>query len=233
MNDYEHIYDSGYPALSIGSYTAKVFGWMTLGLLCTFAASCAAILSGFISSMLSAYPAMLFILMIGELALVFFLSARINRLSYRAALALFFAYSVLNGVTLSTIFFAYDTTNTVLVFGLTALFFAVMAIYGFITKADLTAIGRIMSFGLILLIGFWVLSMFLNLSAIETIMCFIGLAIFLGLTAYDTQKIKAYYYSFSGDADMLNRAAVLSALGLYLDFINIFLYVLRILGRRK
>lgn len=162
-----------------------------------------------------------------------FLSARVHKLSVGAARTLFFAYAILNGVTFSVYFLIYDMLSLVMVFGLTSVYFGLMAMIGYFVKVDLSRMRNVLLGGAIFLAVFWVLSMFLNLSGFETIACMIGIVIFLAYTAYDTQKIKAYYEYYGNDSVMASKASVFSALALYLDFINIFIYLLRILGKRR
>ena len=161
------------------------------------------------------------------------LSARLHKLSIGAARGLFFAYAVLNGITFSAVFFAYDVQILLTVFALTSLYFGVLAAYGWFTKRDLSGLRPILTAGLIFLLVFWLISMFLPLSGFDRIICFVGLAVFMGLTAYDTQKIKQLHAAFEGDYEMSKKASIFAALQLYLDFINIFLYILRLLGRRS
>ena len=218
---------------ALARYTSKTFLWMFIGLLLTFGTSLAVLRSEMALRWIYGSPAVPFIILIAELVIVLFLSARIQKLSTAAATALFFAYSIVNGLTFSSVFLLYDLGSVVFAFGWTALFFGTMALYGFATKKDLTRIGYILSFGVIFLLLFWVASLFLNLSMFQTAICFIGIVIFLGLTAYDTQKIKNYHALFAADPDMLAKASIFAALQLYLDFINIFLYILRLLGNKR
>lgn len=121
----------------------------------------------------------------------------------------------------------------ILVFGATALFFGVMALMGYVLHLDFSRIRPFMTGGLLFLAAFWLLSMFINLSRFELIVCAIGIFLFLGYTAYDTHKIKESYEFYSYDETMLAKASIFSALELYLDFINLFVYLLRVLGRRR
>lgn len=226
------MYDEQQYQLSLSRYTSKTFVWMFLGLLVTFATSLVVAYTG-MAYLFVVSPAVPFVILIAELLIVGVLAARIEKLSVGAATALFFLYSVVNGLTFSFVFLLYDIGSIALVFGLTSLFFGAMALYGYITKKDLTKIGRILMFGVLFLAVFWVLSLFLNLTAIELAVCFIGLVIFLGLTAYDTQKIKHYHAAYSNTPDMLAKASIYAALQLYLDFVNLFMYILRILGRSR
>ncbi|MEG2435225.1 MAG: Bax inhibitor-1/YccA family protein [Ruthenibacterium sp.] len=221
--------DANVPTL--GQYTVKTFGWMALGLLVTFGISIAFYTTGMVS-ILYRIPALPFILAIVELVVVFVLSARIQKMSAHTATVLFFAYALLNGLTFSSLLYVYDAQSAIFVFGITALYFTALAAYGFFTKRDLTSLRPILFFGAVFLGIFWILSLFLHLSQFETIVCLVGLVIFMGYTAYDTQKIKAYYAIAANDGEMAAKGSILCALTLYLDFINMFLYILRLVGRR-
>lgn len=213
---------------SISSYTAKTFGWMFLGLLTTFALSMLLYSTGAIYAL---YNSLLpYVLLIAELVVVIYLSARVHKLSIGAARGLFFAYAALNAVTFSSIFAVYSVSSLVFVFGMTALYFGIMAVYGAVTKADLSRIRPVLLFGLIALLVMMLLSIFIP--ALNTGMCLIGVVIFVAFTAYDTQMIRRNYMMFQGSPEMLQKASIISALQLYLDFINLFLYLLRLFGRR-
>ena len=217
----------------IGVYTAKTFGWMALGLLATFAVAFATWASGLWLTVLVQMPMIPFLLAIAEIAVVFFLSARIKSMSIGTARGMFFLYAVLNGLTFSSFFVLYDVASLIIAFGMTALYFGVLAAYGYVTKRDLSNLAPILTSGLIFLVIFWVLSIFLPLSGFEKLVCFIGVAIFMGYTAYDTQKIKQFHQMYGGNPELAGKASILCALQLYLDFINLFLYILRLLGRPK
>lgn len=238
FNKNQMVPDGGYqeqyaPAESIGAYTAKAFLWMFAGLMVTFLTALGLVESRLIVAVFN-IPSVLMVLFLAEVAVVLVLSARIHKLSVGMARVLFFTYAVLNGVVFSVYLLAYEVFSLILVFGATALYFGGMAIFGWVTKADLSRIRGILVGGLIFLFVFGVLSMFIpGLEAFERIACLVGIAIFMAFTAYDTQKIKAYYAAYQGDDLMLKKASIFSALQLYLDFINLFLYLLRFLGRRK
>ena len=217
---------------SLGRYTAKTFGWMFLGLLVTFLVSFISYFTGGILLVFQV-PYMYLILGVAELAVVIFLSARIHKMSVGLARSLFLFYAVLNGVVFATYFLMFDLAYLIFAFAATSLFFGVMALIGYVTNADLSRLRNFLMGGLIFLAIFWVGSMFINLSQFETIACFIGIFVFLVLTAYDTQKIKAYHQIYAGDQQMAKKASIFSALQLYLDFINLFLYIIRVIGRRK
>lgn len=223
---------------TLGQYTAKTFGIMFLGLLVTFAL--AAYLSMTFNGQflllraLYAFPYAHLVILVAQLIVVIAMSAMIHKLSPAAATACFFIYSILTGLTFSVIFLAYEVTSLVLVFGFTALYFGGMAVFGYLTHIDLSRIRSVLMGGLIAIIIANVLMLFIpGLQVMDRVLCTIGIILFLGFTAYDTQKIKAYYYGFQGDDAMLKKASVISALELYLDFINLFLYLLRLFGKSK
>lgn len=213
---------------SISSYTAKTFGWMFLGLMTTFAASLAIYFTGAIYYL---YNGILpYVLLIAELGVVIYLSARLHKMSIGMARGLFFVYALLNAVTFSSIFAIYSVSSLVFVFGMTALYFGVMALYGMVTKTDLSRIRPVLLFGLITLLVLALLSVFIP--GMETGMCLIGIVIFVAFTAYDTQMIRRNYMAFQSSPELLQKASVISALQLYLDFINLFLYLIRLFGKR-
>ena len=223
----------GTSAEPLNVYTTKTFGWMFLGLLVTFGTAIAFSAGGGLYYLLTLGMPAVFALCIAELVLVMVLSARLGKMSIAGARGLFFAYAILNGVTFSAVFFAYDVQILLSVVALTALYFGALAAYGWLTKRDLSGLGTILGFSVLFLLVFWVLSMFLPLGAFERIICFIGLAVFMGCTAYDTQRIKHLHAEYGEDYEMSKKASIFAALQLYLDFINIFLYILRLLGRRS
>ena len=237
MNDMNMFNEPGYGYEAQGgeplsAYTAKTFGWMALGLLVTFATSLLGIFTGTIVYFFY-LPAAPFLLAALELVVVIVLSARVHALSVGAARALFFAYAVLNGITFSVLLLAYEWSTLLLVFGITAVYFAALAAYGYFTKRDLSNLRTLLLGGLIFLVVFWLLSLFLPLSGFERVACLIGVVIFMAYTAYDTQKIKSFYYQLQSDGEMLRKASIISALELYLDFVNLFLYILRLVGRHS
>ena len=216
----------------VSTYTAKTFAWMFAGLLVTFGVAITGYVTGLIWYVFM-IPAFHIVLLVSELAVVLILSARIQKLQVGTARALFFAYAVLNGLVFSAYFLIYQLSSLVLVFLMTGLYFGAMAAYGHFTKTDLSRLRPVLVGGLIFLIVFALVSLFLPMESMERLVCLAGIAIFMGFTAYDTQKIRAYYACYQGDPQMLSRASIFSALQLYLDFINLFLYLLRFLGKKK
>ena len=226
--DYQSI---GVSRESLASYTAKTFGWMFLGLFVTFAASIAMYWTGAYYYVLATFNGLLpIVLGVAEIAVVLYLSARLHKLSITAARGLFFLYALLNAVTFSSIFLLYNVSSLVFVFGMTSVYFGVMALYGYMTKADLSRIRPVLLFGLVALIALALLSLFIP--GLDTGICLIGVVIFVAFTAYDTQKIRHNYVYFQGNPELLQKASIISALQLYLDFINLFLYLLRLFSRR-
>lgn len=217
---------------TLSAYAAKTFLWMFLGLLSTFAVALTFYLSGGFVILYSA-PMLPFVLAIAEVVVVIALSARLQKMSVGAARGMFFLYAVLNGLTFASLFAYYGVTTLIFVFGMTALYFGALALYGWLTKRDLTSLRPILLGGLIFLLLFGVLSMFLGFSGLDTLMCFVGLAVFMGFTAYDTQKIKMFYNVYGGNSEMAGKTSIICALQLYLDFINLFLYLLRIFARSR
>ncbi len=223
---------------SLGRYTAKTFAVMFLGLMVTFAI--AFYLSQTIYGqfmLISAFytvPYLHIIILVAELAVVIGMTAMLKKMSPVAAAICFFVYSVLTGLTFGMVFMAYELGSLALVFGFTALYFGGMALFGFFTNIDLSRLRTLLLGGLIVLIVVNILMLFIpGLAVLDRVLCTVGVIIFLAYTAYDTQKIKAFYYGFQGDEAMLQKACILSALELYLDFINLFLYLLRLFGKRK
>jgi FtsH-binding integral membrane protein len=215
------------------SIVKNVYLWMTAGLGIT------GIVAFFVASNPSLMKALIgnsmgfLLLVIGEFALVFYLSARINKMSQTSAIGAFLAYSVMTGILLSTIFVAYANVVIYKTFLTTALMFAGMSLYAMTTKRDLSGLGYYLRMGLWGLIIASVMNMFFRSAGFDYLLSFVGVAIFLGLTAYDTKKIIEMnnQYGSSMDEEDFTKVSILGALTLYLDFLNLFLYLLRIFGR--
>ena len=172
-------------------------------------------------------------LVIAEFALVIGISAAINRLSLATATLMFVAYSVINGAMLSSIFMIYTAASIASVFFITAATFAVMALIGYTTKTDLTSVGKLLFMALIGLVIATIVNMFIGSSTLTMICSYVGVLIFVGLTAYDSQKIKNMLMQAPDAGESSQKLALLGALTLYLDFINLFIYLLRIFGDRR
>jgi hypothetical protein len=174
----------------------------------------------------------IWVLILAPLALVFFISFRIDRLSVGTARLLFFVYAALVGLSLSTIFVAYTATSITRVFFITAASFGALSLYGYTTQRDLSAFGSFLMMGLIGIIIASLVNIFLGSSVLQFVISVVGVLVFAGLTAWDTQKIKEMY-SAMDDGTVAGRKAVMGALSLYLDFINLFMMLLRLFGDRR
>lgn len=223
----------GIVSLAFPALMRKVYVWMTLALVITgFTAFGVASSPGLVYTIVT--NQMLFWgLIIAEFALVMGISWGIRRLSITTATLLFILYSVVNGATLSVIFMAYTLSSIASVFFITAGTFGVMAFIGYTTKKDLTSLGKLLFMGLIGLILATIVNMFIGSSMLNLIASYVGVGIFIGLTAYDSQKIKNMLYDADDMDEGAQKIALLGALTLYLDFINLFLYLLRIFGSDK
>ncbi|MFH1581063.1 MAG: Bax inhibitor-1/YccA family protein [Pseudomonadota bacterium] len=219
----------------VNEFIRSVYNWMAIGLS----------LTGFIAFYVSSSPNLIkliygnqllfFGLIIGELALVFYLSARVQKIQASTATALFILYAALNGATLSIIFLIYTSASITSTFFICAATFVACSIYGMVTKRDLTSLGGFLTMGLIGIIIASVVNMFIRSSGMNLIISYIGVFVFVGLTAYDTQKLKSMAISQPAglEAGVVRKGAIMGALALYLDFINLFLMLLRILGNRR
>ena len=216
-------------------FLAKVFNWMAIGLGLTGFAAFLTVNSQAALQFVFGNKLVFYGLIFGELGLVFYLSARIERISAQAATGLFVAYSILNGVTLSAILLLYTMTSVAATFFIAAGMFAAMAVYGFVTKKDLSSWGSFLFMGLIGIIIAMVVNIFLVSSMVSWIISGIGVIIFTGLTAYDVQQISRIGEQgiMNGGAAVIRKGAIMGALKLYLDFINLFLMLLRLLGDRR
>ena len=212
----------------------QVYLWMAMalaitGMMALLVAGSPTMLSLIFSSKLT-----FFALIIAEIALVWYLSARIERLSFTTATLMFIVYSLLNGAMLSSIFILYTATSIASTFFVTAGTFGAMTLVGYTVKKDLSAMGRVLIMALIGLIIASIVNMFVASSALDWAITYIGVLVFVGLTAYDTQKIKQMMLMHGDEVnDGTMKLALMASLTLYLDFINLFLYLLRIFGRRE
>ena len=211
----------------------KVYVWMTLALVLTGVTAYGVATSPGIMMAIATNKILFFGLIIAEFALVFGVSAAINRLSLATAALVFVAYSVINGALLSFLFLAYTMSSITSVFFITAGTFAAMAFFGYTTKKDLTSIGKMLFMALIGIIIATVVNMFVGSTGLEMIISYVGVLIFVGLTAYDSQKIKEMLAVAGDQGEAGQKLALLGALTLYLDFINLFIYLLRIFGQRR
>lgn len=209
---------------------SRTYGFMALGLAVTFGAALLTVL--FIPLLALNFYLSVF-LMIAEVVTVIAFSALLPRAKFGTVVGMFFFYAVLNGVSISYIFLLYDLTNIFLCFAAAAISFGVMALLGHSTKRDLTSFGNIFIAGLVGLVLLIVVNFFLSSSTVEIIISCIGLFLFLGITAFDAQRLRRFYESGGADTEMAKKFAVYSALQFYLDFINIFFYLVRLLGRSR
>jgi uncharacterized protein len=214
------------------AFMTQVYGWMAVALLLTavvsiYTASSETLLTAIFSNRLVFYG-----LLIGELGMVIGLSAAINRLSSATATALFLAYAAVNGLTMAVIFLMYTQSSIASTFFITAGTFGAMSAYGYVTKTDLSSWGNLLFMGLIGVIIASVVNIFLHSETVYWVTSFLGVLIFTGLTAYDTQRIKAMSTIGMGAQDE-RKGAIMGALRLYLDFVNMFLYLLRFFGNRR
>lgn len=209
----------------------KVYLWMTLALMITGITAAGVANSPNILALIYSSQVVMWGIIIAEFGLVIYISARLEKLSLSTATTLFALYSILNGVMLSSIFLLYSTAIISKVFFITAGTFGVTALYGYATKKDLSSLGNILFMALIGLVIATIVNVFMKSAMFDLILSYIGVIIFVGLTAWDSQKIK-HMMMLQQDADeSAQKLALIGALSLYLDFINLFLYLLRIFGR--
>ena len=211
-------------------FLAKVFNWMAVGLGLTGLTAFLAYATGIVNVIIGS--PLFFVLILGELGLVFFLSARIDKLQPATATGLFVGYAVLNGLTLSVVFLAYTSASIAGTFFITAGMFGAMALYGLVTKRDLSGFGSFLMMGLVGIIIASIVNIFMKSSGLYWVISLIGVFIFTGLTAWDVQKIKRMGEEgilSQGDA-AIRKGSIMGALALYLDFINLFLMLLRFFG---
>ncbi|HEX2977672.1 MAG TPA: Bax inhibitor-1/YccA family protein [Candidatus Babeliales bacterium] len=218
---------------SITDFMYKVYGWMAAGLALTAGTSYAIFQSPTLFRAIFGNQILFFGLIIAQFALVIALSGWVMRMSLPMAIAAFIGYSVLTGATLASIFYIYTATSIYLAFGVAAATFAVMALYGYFTQSDLTSIGSVGRMALFGMIIAMVINFFLKSAQLDYIISLIGVGLFTLLAAYDSQKIKQMGYALVGQGDVEHKAALIGALTMYLDFLNLFLFLLRILGSKR
>lgn len=221
-----------YLSTAFGVLMRKVYLWMTLALVITGFSAYYVAHSSYIFTLLNNGP-LLLVLIIAELALVIGLSAAIHKMSLTVATLMFVVYSLINGITLASIFLVYTEASIFNVFLITAGTFAAMAFIGYTTKADLSSMGKYLLMALIGIIIATIVNIFVKSSGLDMILCYGGVLVFVGLTVYDSQKIKQMCQSIEYADSSAQKLALLGALTLYLDFINLFIYLLRIFGKRE
>ena len=212
-------------------YMMKVYNYMTSGLA----------ISGLVAWGFSQSPTLMgasygtalpWVVMLAPLGCIFFLGARLQKMSLSAAQMTFWAFAAVMGISLSYIFIVFTGVSIVRVFLITSCTFAAMSIYGYTTKRDLTKFGSFLIMGLIGIIIASIVNIFLQSSAMQFVISCVGVLVFVGLTAYDTQRIKSTYYQVAGTA-FAGKAAIMGALTLYLDFINLFIMLMQLFGQRR
>ncbi|MCL1997646.1 MAG: Bax inhibitor-1/YccA family protein [Turicibacter sp.] len=218
----------------LNRYITKVFAWMFFGLMLTAMSTFVIIVGIGISEAFAQFIASLsqviLIVFILQMLLVGFISVRLEKISTGTATFAYLTYAIVNGFTIGLWAWLQAGDVIVAAFGITAISFGVMAVYGLVTKQDLTKIGSLLVMGLIGLVIVSLANIFIGSDTLDFIICVAGLFIFLGLTAYRTSQIKDFYYSSLGDSRMSNNLAIIGALMLYLSFVNLFMFILRLLG---
>lgn len=215
---------------SLSKFISGVYLWMFIGLLISG-------LTGYITStsygLLKFVSNNLFIIIILEFIVVIAFSALQRKVSPLVAKIIFVLYAFISGLTLSSIFLVYTKQSLVIAFVTSAIMFGLLALYGYVTKTNLDGLGKILIFGLIAIIIVSIINMFVGNSGLNIALSIISVVLFLGLTAYDMQKLRSLYNYYSSDENSLNKVAIYGALNLYLDFINIFLEILNLFGKRS
>jgi len=240
MNEFDNSYSQQTQVSEgqVAAYLTRVMGWMALGLLTTFTVILLSLASRSFLAVLVSNPVIYYGVIILELVVVIAMNASAHKLSSTSATVMFLLYSALNGVTMTVFCLIFETISIMTVFVLTAGIFLMLAVYGFVTKKDMTKMGTMAIFGLGGIILVSLVNIFLKNSVIDFIVCIVGVIIFIGLTVYDTQKIKNRYISamasgHTDESELVKKTAIFGALTLYLDFINLFIKLLRIFGKKR
>lgn len=218
--------------LAFPALMRKVYIWMAMALAITGVTAFGVASSPNLLALIFSSKLLFFGLIIAELALVILLTARLQKLSLTTATLFFVLFAVINGVTLSSIFVIYTMASIAQTFFICSATFGVMAVYGYTTKRDLSSMGKLLFMALIGLIIATVVNIFMRSSGLDMAISYIGVLVFVGLTAWDTQKIKLMLANAEDMGEGAQKIALIGALSLYLDFINLFIYLLRIFGRR-
>ena len=243
MTQYPSMQQSASKAEVVNAFMRGVYGWMSAGLALTAVLAYLTISMPVMqqlvfatdpaSGMIVGVSNLVWLFFIAEIGIVFYLSARISSMNPSTATTLFMVYSGLNGLTLAPLLYSYTAESVASTFIITAGMFGTMSIYGMVTKKDLTGWGSLLTMGLFGIIIAMVVNMFMQSSAMSFAISIIGVIIFLGLTAYDTQKLKTMGEMVpEGDTAAIRRGTIMDALTLYLDFINLFIMLLRLMGSR-
>ena len=215
------------------SFVANVFSYMTLALVITGVAAYWFAASGNILALLQGSSLLLWGVMLAPIGMVLIMSFAFNRLSFSALMGLFLAYSLVNGISLSVIFLIYSSAAIAKVFFITAGLFATMAVVGYTTKTDLTKLGSILMMAVLGIVIASLVNYFLESEAFDYLISCVGVLVFTGLVAYDTQKVKRIGAGVEYGTATAGKLALMGALSLYLDFINLFLFLLRVFGGRR
>lgn len=218
--------------LIVGQKMKGVFLWMVIGILLTVGTAYYTLTTQVVLNFV--YKAMMPIL-IGEVALVFFLSMKVYKMDVGKSRMMFLLYSMLNGMTLSMVAIVYTGMSILYAFGGTTIIFTIMALYGYATNEDLTKFGGLLKAGLVTIIALSLLNMFLKIPFLYMIIPYLGVLVFIGLIGYDVNRIKHNIVNTAlmEDEGVLEKVSIIGALALYLDFINLFLYILRIFGKKR
>lgn len=228
--------DEGLRAYMLRIYNYMASALAITGIVAMFTANSPAILSLFYNVQdgnVAGMSGLGYLVMFAPIGLVLWMGMGMNKLSVTGLQSLFWGFAVLMGLSMSTVFLTYTGESIARAFFVTAGTFGAMSIYGYTTKRDLTGMGSFLMMGLIGLILASVVNIFLQSSALAFATSVIGVLIFVGLTAWDTQRLKGMYYQLTGGSEMLAKVTIMGALSLYMDFINIFMYMLRFMGDRR
>jgi hypothetical protein len=231
----EYIAKNEQTQIIVNTFIRSVYNWMGVGLALTGFIAYFVSNNEFVQSLIFGNKLVFFGLIISELILVYIISARVNKIQASTATSLFILYAGLNGATLSSIFLVYTNSSITSTFFICAATFIACSIFGMSTKRDLTSLGGFMSMGLIGILIASVVNIFIRSSAMSMIISYIGVIVFVGLTAYDTQKLKymAMTQPSGLDVSVIRKGTILGALTLYLDFINLFIMLLSVLGGKR
>ncbi len=221
---------SSYELPTLQKHVVRTYAWMGLGLLVTTIVSFLMNVTNLTLYLYLHVPMFSFILLIAQLGVAISLSARLTKMQPTTTKILFLVYSAITGITFSTLTYQFALSSIVLAFGITTIYFICLVFIGNTIKKDLTSVGIICYTGLIVLVVVELIMMLMGMNIVTKVLTAISLIIFTGITAYDAQKMKNLYYSYEYDHEMLSKLSIYSAFDLYLDFINIFLYILRFVG---
>ncbi|MFI5333198.1 MAG: Bax inhibitor-1 family protein [Candidatus Babeliales bacterium] len=227
------MYYSSYAEQTMSQFMYRVYGWMALALSLSAAVAYYIAASPAILAFVAKSPYMLIGVFVAQLALVMVLSMLLLRMSFIVAFTLFMIYAASLGISLSLLFVTYDVNSLYATFAVTAGMFGALCLYGYFTKADLTSLGTIAGMALFGLILAMLVNMFLQNSMVDMVTSAVGVLLFSALTAYDAQKIKLLAQQLRVDEQTMDKVAIIGALTLYLDFVNLFLFLLNFMGNRR